>query len=90
MNNTELNTHATTMEVNMKKENFNIVDVVSSAIKKLGYSKKDKDLFVEFSSGKQYLYHGVPESEFNALVNAKSIGQYFQSEIKGEYDSTTL
>mgnify|MGYP003613497302 CR=1 FL=1 len=41
---------------------------------------------IEFKNGKHYLYFEVPKDEFDSLVNAESVGSYFETEIKPEYE----
>ena len=50
-----------------------------------GYDKVKKLLEIEFNSGHVWHYYKVPEKYFTALVNAKSVGHYFDNFIKDEY-----
>ena len=70
----------------MENNGWDVVDVVSSVINKVGFNETDHDLFIEFKSGKQYLYHEVPKDEFDSLVNAESVGEYFAENIKEDFD----
>jgi hypothetical protein len=42
-------------------------------------------LTVEFVSGATYVFDDVPESEFDALRSAESIGRHFQANIRNTY-----
>lgn len=44
-------------------------------------------LEVEFKSGKIYRYADVPESEYEQLIGASSIGRHLSSNIIGVYDA---
>jgi hypothetical protein len=59
--------------------------VDSSAVVSVGYDPKAKALEVEFPSGHVYQYLDVPAAEHRALINADSLGQYFNAEIKDCY-----
>lgn len=58
------------------------VSVKSSAINKVTYDTRTQILRIEFKQGSEYDYPGVPEKEFYGLVNASSVGQYFNKHIK--------
>jgi hypothetical protein len=61
--------------------------VESSNISSLGW--EDETLEVEFISGHLYEYHGVPESEYQALLGASSIGKQLHA-LKDKYPCTRL
>lgn len=62
--------------------------VESSALSEAAYSWLWQALAVRFCSnpGAVYVYYEVPESVFNDLVAADSIGSYYNSYIKGSYE----
>ena len=60
--------------------------VTSSNIKTVGYDNKNQVLEVEFNSGKIYHYYTVPESVYNEMMAAESIGKFHVSRIKGVYN----
>ncbi len=62
--------------------------VKSSAIAAIDYDKAQKVLFVLFKAGSIHAYHDVSEFKFNSLVNAESVGKYFNSSIKPEHAET--
>jgi hypothetical protein len=61
--------------------------VTSSNVSAIGW--EDGDMEVEFISGHVYTYHGVPESEYQALLGADSIGKHLGA-IRGKYQSSRL
>jgi hypothetical protein len=68
------------------KESIPMIPVTSSQIKSVGY--RDNTLFIEFTKGSVYSYANVPETFFEALKKAESVGKYFASEIKGKFEFT--
>lgn len=60
--------------------------VSSSNISSIGYDSSSSVLEIEFLSGGIYQYFGVPETEYNNLMNASSIGSYFAQNIKDKYE----
>lgn len=61
--------------------------VESTMAKSLGYDENCKLLQVEFQSGAVYQYQDVDEETWDAFRLAKSPGQFFNQEIKGNYCS---
>lgn len=59
--------------------------VSSSNVFALGYENADLVVYVEFMNGTLYIYKGVPEHEFEALLNAPSIGSYLHRNYKNQY-----
>ena len=60
-------------------------DVSSSYLYSLGYG--DGNLVAKFrNNGAIYVYYNVPEETYNELLNAESIGSYFNNNIKGSYE----
>lgn len=59
--------------------------VNSSTAAALGYDERTKILRVWFTTGKVYDYAGVTKTKFKNLLNASSIGEYFNKKIKGFY-----
>lgn len=58
----------------------------SSNLKRCAYDIETETLQIQFHSGKVYSYQGVPASVYNGLLEASSVGQYFNSNIKGVYE----
>jgi hypothetical protein len=57
----------------------------SSVIAGLDYNPTTHMLEVEFRTGRVYHYFGVPKAEYEALLNAPSLGRYFNREIRNRY-----
>ena len=63
------------------------VEVASSQIRKIGYSEKDRVLAVEFKNNRAlYYYKDVSKVIYEKLINAKSVGKYFEIFIRDEYE----
>ena len=60
--------------------------VKSSVIRALGYDDHDNILEVEFHTGRVYQYFGVPPAVYNDLLNAPSVGEFYNRQIRNEYD----
>ena len=62
-------------------------EVESSAISEIGYEKYTETLLIRFKeSGVLYAYFEVPQSIYEKLINAESIGKSFNQDIKDIYD----
>lgn len=60
--------------------------VDSTALSRVKYDKTDNTLTVEFKdSGSVYVYYDVPESVYNSLLAADSIGSYFYYNVRDTY-----
>jgi len=59
--------------------------VDSSNVEALGYDEGAQELWVQFKSGRKYIYDAVPLSAFEELLNAPSVGSYLNREIKPNY-----
>lgn len=58
----------------------------STCFSGVGYDSYLDDLYVKFrESGKIYVYENVPQDVYDSLVNADSMGGYYNKEIKGYY-----
>jgi hypothetical protein len=60
-----------------------MISVNSSAIRAIGYD--GYTLTVEFHSGRVYDHPGVPYSVYVGLLQADSIGTYYNRHIRGKY-----
>ena len=69
------------MEVNMKRQS-----VSSSNLKSVGYDAKKGILEIEFQNGRIYQYSDVSNDEYTELMEASSLGRYFNSCIRGAYN----
>lgn len=63
--------------VAMKRENVN-----SSVLKAVGYNEKTKILETELHNKAVYEYYKVAPEEYNDLIAASSLGEYYNKVIK--------
>ena len=56
--------------------------VSSSLVESLGYDPEKEVLEVELENGRVYRYRDVPQSTYNELIEADSIGRYFNQYIR--------
>jgi hypothetical protein len=66
----------------------NWMEVESSNLAAVG--TRDHYLIVKFKRGNLFYRYANCAHEFDSLVNAKSVGQYFANEIKNNYDFNKL
>lgn len=59
--------------------------VSSSNVAELGYDDVNQIVYVRFLNGSVYIYKGVPQSEYDGLLNAPSIGSYLHRNYKNGY-----
>jgi lysyl-tRNA synthetase class 2 len=59
--------------------------VDSSAIRAVGYNANLHELAVMFVTDRIYIYLGVPEAIYEALMRAPSKGRFFNAEIRDRY-----
>lgn len=74
------------MEKPSEQVKINRRRVESSAIESVGYSSEYRMLDVEFTHGQVYRYLNVPPGEYELMLASDSIGRYFNSFIKGQYE----
>lgn len=58
----------------------------SSRILKMSYIKSKKLLTITFNSGATYEYYDVPMGVTDGIIQADSLGKYFDKNIKGIYN----
>jgi hypothetical protein len=61
------------------------VPVSSSCLKSVGHDAQRRVLELEFTNQGLYQYLNVPAEEHQALLDAESLGTYFNEEIKNRY-----
>lgn len=61
------------------------IPVVSSNLVSVGYDPQSMTLEIEFQGGAVYQYFDVPESVYNELLGAPSVGKFFAAQVKGVY-----
>jgi hypothetical protein len=59
--------------------------VNSTAIASVGYDQPRAILELEYIDGDVYRYFDVPKALYRALLDAASIGQFVNAEIKGVF-----
>jgi hypothetical protein len=64
--------------------------VRSTAIAKIGYSKRRHILEIEFANGAVYRYLDVPIGIYRDLMSAESKARFYDSNIKGRYPSVLI
>jgi KTSC domain len=64
--------------------------VQSSAIAKVGYSKRRHILEIEFVNGGVYRYFDVPLSQYHDLMSAESKARFYDSDIRKHYRSVLV
>src|SRR5260370_24127649 len=64
--------------------------VDSTAIAKVGYSKRHHILEIEFANGAVYRYLDMPSSVYRDLMSVESKARYYDFNIKGKYRSFHL
>jgi hypothetical protein len=58
----------------------------SAVIRRFDYRAETRELEVEFTTGRRYLYLAVPAEEVEALRSAFAKGVHFNRRIRGRYD----
>ena len=62
-------------------------DVESSNLAAIGYDPETEVLRVRFKTGGEYEYADVPRETAKSFKTADSVGKFFFSEIKNEFES---
>lgn len=60
-------------------------EVTSSELRWVGYEESTRLLEVEFHSGEIYRYFGVPAGLVLELLEAESIGRFFNAHIRSKF-----
>lgn len=79
--NKEVKDEITPEEIQLYK-NILVQPVESSNIEGISYLAESKILKIRFKGGGEYVYKGVEELQYKNIQNAKSIGRYFNDNIK--------
>ena len=64
---------------------MNRTPVNSSNVASVGYEPNTLTLEVEFKNGTLYQYFDVPETVYQELMRASSVGQFMHANIKNNY-----
>ncbi len=62
------------------------MEINSSLIARADFRATEKELYITFNNGKEYMYLNFPVTEWDAFVKAESRGQFFSKNIKGKYN----
>jgi hypothetical protein len=57
----------------------------STVIRRFVYDETETNLWVEFTSGRRYVYSGVPHEVADALRSAFAKGIYFNTRIRDKF-----
>ncbi|MGF1533523.1 MAG: KTSC domain-containing protein [Bernardetiaceae bacterium] len=60
-------------------------EVSSKIIRKVGYNPETEQLTISFARGDSRCYQAVPPQIYAALMNAPSIGRYYQKHIRQQF-----
>jgi hypothetical protein len=69
---------------------MNMIPVESRNLAAVGYSNETGTLTIQFNNGRTYEYYGVPEYEYENLMNAGSKGQYANQNIYKAYSQSEI
>jgi hypothetical protein len=67
-----------------------MVKVNSSTISEIGYDAQRSVMIVKFKTGAVYEYLEVPQSIYDFVINADSVGKALNAEVKGVYEYQQL
>ncbi len=62
-----------------------MIPVRSSAITAVGYDAATRRMKIAFKQGRTYDFCGVPPEVYHGLMNAASVGAYYDRIIRGRY-----
>jgi hypothetical protein len=62
-----------------------MIPVSSSNLDSIGYDSENEIVYVRFLDGALYVYKGVPEHEYQNLLEAPSLGSYLHRNYKNVY-----
>ena len=62
-----------------------MIPVRSRVIVAIGYNPLSQELHIQFRQWRVYVYLGVPENVYTALMTAPSKGRYYNRVIRGRY-----
>jgi hypothetical protein len=57
----------------------------STVIRRFVYDEMEQNLWVEFTTGRKYVYAGVPEEVASTLRTAFAKGVYFNTRIRDKF-----
>jgi len=63
------------------------MSVESSSVRTIGYDPETFELEIEFHNGRAYRYQQVPVAAYRLLLQAPSIGEFVNKQIKPRFDA---
>ena len=69
---------------------MNRTPVSSSNVASVGYDPNSMTLEVEFKDGSIYQYFDVPETVYQELMRASSVGEFIHANIRNSYRYTKV
>jgi len=69
---------------------MNLRKVNSSNISDVGFDPSNSTLIVRFKNGSYYQFDNVPERAYMNMIEATSVGKYFNSYIKNNFQFKKL
>ena len=62
----------------------------STVIRRFDYSPDRRELLIEFTTGRRYVYAGVPQEEVEAMRSAFAKGVFFNRQIRDRFPAREL
>jgi hypothetical protein len=66
------------------------IAVDSSSVRAVGYDPATFELEVEFHNGRRYRYQQVPIAAYRLLLQAPSIGEFINQQIKPRFEAKAV
>ncbi|NGX42287.1 MAG: hypothetical protein K940chlam7_00565 [Chlamydiae bacterium] len=60
--------------------------VPSSNLSSVGYDERTETLEIQFHNGSVFKYHDVPAETHGQLINARSVGSFFSTNIRNAFE----
>ena len=62
----------------------------STVIRRFDYAPERRELLIEFTTGRRYVYADVPEEEVKAMRASFAKGRYFNARIRDRYTAREI
>jgi hypothetical protein len=62
----------------------------STVIRRFDYAAERRELVIEFTTGRRYVYSEVPEEEVKRMRGAFAKGRYFNARIRDRYKAREI
>ncbi|HKO53227.1 MAG TPA: KTSC domain-containing protein [Polyangiaceae bacterium] len=63
------------------------IAVESSSVARVGYDPETFELEIEFRNGRSYRYQQVPIAAYRLLLQAPSVGEFVNKQIKPRFEA---